>query len=321
MTLIDRDVEPVRISNSEIQTFMKCRRRWMLSYFEGWKTPEPAVTGALALGSRVHAALEVYYKGAGPLIEQYDLLLSEDRVMAASMGQDLATLESEGELGHLMLEGYLDWVAEEGIDSLYEVVGVEEVLAMPMLGGRVEVIGKIDLRVRDRRDGAHLVLDHKTTAALGDFEKWAHMNPQLMTYQTLDFVTRKGPDADERLAGGVFRLLKKVKRGVRAKPPFYREHTVRHNVFTLRSFWNRLNGVLSDMVYVREALDHGIDHRLVAYPTPTRDCSWWCPFFQVCPLMDDGTIEGDHNKDPMFRDLYVKGNPYDYYGDSDKDDL
>jgi hypothetical protein len=32
------------------------------------------------------------------------------------MGQDLTTLESEGELGRLMLEGYLEWVAEEGID-------------------------------------------------------------------------------------------------------------------------------------------------------------------------------------------------------------
>ena len=321
MTTTEPDTEPVRISNSEIQTFMKCRRRWMLTYHEGWKTQEPAVTGALALGSRVHAALEVYYKGAGPLVEQYDLLLGEDRLLAASMGQDLATLESEGELGRLMLEGYLDWVAEEGIDSLYEVIGVEEILAMPMLGGKVEVIGKIDLRVRDRRDGANLVLDHKTTAALGDFEKWAHMNPQLMTYQTLDYVTRKGPDKDERLAGGVFRLLKKVKRGVRAKPPFYREHTVRHNVFTLRSFWNRLTGVLTDMVSVREALDSGTDHRLVAYPTPTRDCSWWCPFFQVCPLMDDGTIEGDHNKDPMFRDLFVKGDPYAYYGENDKDEV
>ena len=39
-------------------------------------------------------------------------------------------------------------------------------------------------------------------------------------------------------------------------------------------------------------------------PTPTRDCSWWCPFFQVCPLMDDGTIQEDHSTDRMFTDLY-----------------
>lgn len=275
---------------------------------------EPVVTGALALGSRVHAALEAYYKDKGPLVEQYELMLSEDRLLAASMGQDLTVLESEGELGRLMLEGYLEWVANEGIDSLYEIVGVEEILAMPMLGGVVHVVGKIDLRVRDKRDGAHLVLDHKTTAALGDFESWAHMNPQLMTYQTLDFVNREADD-DERLAGGIFRMLKKVKRGVRARPPFYSQHEVRHNVFTLRSFWNRLNGVLVDMVTVRRALDDGQDHHIVAYPTPTRDCRWWCPMFQVCPLMDDGS-----DVDSMFVDLYQHGDPYAHYKDAGGDD-
>jgi hypothetical protein len=307
--------EPIRISNSEIQMFSKCRRRWMLSYYEGWKTRDPVVVGALALGSRVHAALEVYYKGSGPLLDQYDLLMGEDRMLAASMGQDLTTLEQEGELGRLMLEGYLDWVAEEGIDSIYKVIGVEEILSTPMLDGRVHLIGKIDLRVQDMRDGSHLVRDHKTTASLDDFPSWAHMNPQLMTYQTLDFVNRKGPDADQRLAGGVFSLLKKVKRGVRAKPPFYRLHEVRHNVFTLRSFWTRTQGTLRDMMWVRDQLDAGADHREVAFPTPTRDCRWWCPFFQVCPLMDDGS-----DSESMFNDLYIKGNPYDYYNDSDKDD-
>jgi hypothetical protein len=306
--------EPVRISNSEIQSFLRCRRRWYLQYYERWHTREPVVTGALALGSRVHAALEVYYKGTGPLLEQYDLLMTEDKMLAASIGQDLTTLEQEGELGRLMLEGYQDWVAEEGIDSIYKIIGVEEVLATPMLGGRVELIGKIDLRVQDLRDGANLVLDHKTTASLEDFPKWGHMNPQLMTYQTLDFVNRTGPDEDQRLAGGVFRLIKKVKRGLRAKPPFYRQHEIRHNVFTLRSFWTRTQGILTDLMWVRDNLDAGEDHRKVAYPTPTRDCSWYCPFFQVCPLMDDGS-----DVDSMLNDLYVRADPYAYYRD-DKDD-
>jgi PD-(D/E)XK nuclease superfamily len=311
--------EPIRVSNSEITMFLKCRRRWMLSYYQGWKSREPVVTGALALGSRVHAALEVYYKGKGPLIEQYDLLLDEDRLLAASIGQDLTTLESEGELGRLMLEGYLEWVAEEGIDSVYKVVGVEEILTYPMLGGRVQLVGKIDLRVQDLRDDVNLVLDHKTTAALGDFESWAHMNPQLMTYQMLDRLNRTGPDADERLAGGVFRLLKKVKRGVRAKPPFYHQHEVRHNVTTLRNFWTRTQGTVRDMVWVRDKLDAGENHRDVAYPTPTRDCRWWCPFFQVCPLMDDGTVEHP-DTDVMFNDLYVKADPYSYYREPEVED-
>lgn len=153
------------------------------------------------------------------------------------------------------------------------------------------------------------VLTHNTSAQLGDFESWGHMNPQLMTYMTLDYVTRKAAgDEDNRLAGGVFRILKKVKRGPRAKPPFYTQVEVRHNVFTLRAFYNRLQGVLIDMLGVRKALDEGQDHRLVAYPTPTRDCRWMCPFFKVCPMFDDGSAV-----DEVMKELYVKADPYDYY--------
>lgn len=660
---------PVGISNSEILTFMKCRRKWWLQYVEGYKSKEIAVVGALPLGSRVHAALEAYYKHDADLVKVYQMMLDEDRTMLEANGMDTKTLESEGELGRLMLEGYLEWVATEGIDALYEVIGVEEVLSMPMLGGKVNVIGKIDLRVRDLRDGSHLVLDHKgqpldevvltphgwepigklevgdtvigsawqpirvlgvyergvrdvyrvsftdgtsvrcddehlwsvqfdgtsptsvvgiqeiklraeksgtfidrsgvprykravhipavtvnenekrrtalmlepytlgawisdgsadgtaitdalherqrleyagcrnvreqirpgssalsgslpdrgrdalrrlnllgthsherfipdvymhasypdrlelvrglmdgdgsitksgssvymtsssrlaedfaliarslgwqasiwkhadphfiykgerrvgrpayrvnittdvnpfmfsarnqpiwenkhggasivgrrdrrkriafieqvessecrcikvesddnlyvtaggvlthnTAAQLGDFESWAHMNPQLMTYQTLDFIEKnKSGSGDNRLAGGIFRVLKKVKRTTRSTPPYYNQFEIRHNVFTLRSFWHRLNGVLANMLAVREALEKGADHRQVAYATPTRDCRWACPFFAGCLMFDDGS---DHQE--YLNEYFVKGNPYDYYRSSDDDD-
>jgi RecB family exonuclease len=269
--------EPLGVSNTEITTFQRCRRKWWLSYYEKWRPRETAVVGPLALGSRVHAALEAYYKGGDDLVGHYKLLLEEDRMLLMASGMDTSDLDSEGELGRLMLEGYLEWVAEEGIDSLYEIVGVEEILSLPVLDGRVNLIGKIDLRVKDLRDGSHHVLDHKTSAQIGDYEKWAHMNPQLMTYQTLDHALRKAAgDEDEVLVGGIFRILKKVKRGPRAKPPFYNQFEIRHNIFTLRSFWTRLHGVLSNMLAVRDALDEGVDHRQVVYPTPSRDCSWYC---------------------------------------------
>lgn len=297
------------MSNSEIQTFQRCRRKWWLSYYEQWKPREESFVGPLALGTRVHNALEAYYKYDNDLVETYQMMLEEDRMVVAASGFDTADLLSEGELGRLMLEGYLEWVAEEGIDANYEVVGVEEILRMPMLGGAAEVIGKIDLRVRDRRDDSNHVLDHKTAASLTEFDRWGHLNPQLMTYQTLDFVNRKGTEAeDDRLAGGVFRILKKVKRGPRAKPPFYSQVEVRHNVFTLRSFYMRLQGVVGNMLAVRKALADGADHRQVAYPTPTRDCSWYCPFFQVCYLFDDGSAVGE-----VMNELFVRGDPYDYY--------
>lgn len=296
------------VSNTEIQTFSHCRRRWWLTYYRKLRPLETTTVGPLALGSRVHAALEAHYKGGADLVASYNDLLAVDTANAQMNGDDLSALASEGELGRIMLEGFIDWAAEEGLDADYEIVGVEEILAMPMLDGKVEVKGKIDLRVRDKRDGTHLVRDWKTTAQAGTFTKWAHMNPQLLTYQTLDFINT--PE-ERRIAGSQVVLLRKVKRGTRAKPPFYEMVDIRHNVFTLRSFWTRLQGVLGDMVKVKTMLDNDEDHRRVVYPTPTRDCSWICPFFSVCPMFDDGS-----GADDLIAANFTVGDPYGYYNET-----
>lgn len=297
------------VSNTEIQTFMHCRRKWWLEYYRNLRSVETTVVGPLPLGSRIHKALERHYKNGEDLLSVHQELLDKDTNLALESGDDLTALASEGELGRIMLEGFLEWSAEEGIDALYEIVGTEEILTMPMLDGAVEVKGKLDLRIRDRRDGSHLLRDWKTSAQPSSYTKWAHMNPQLMTYQTLDYVNT--PE-ENRIAGGQFLILRKVKRGPRARPPFYESLDIRHNVFTLRSFWTRLNGVLGDMLSVKRALDDGADHRLAAYPTPSRDCSWWCPFYTVCPLFDDGSGAED-----MLAVNYRQVDPYAYYNDNE----
>ena len=299
--------DPIEVSNTEINTFAECRRKWWLTYYLKYHAKEVSLVGPLPLGSRVHKALEVYYKDGYDLVGTYNQLLDDDLALAVEIGEDLAALTTEGELGRIMLEGYLDWLEAEGVLSNYKVIGVEDKLSMPMLDGRVHVIGKIDLRVQDQRDGTNLVLDHKTVAQPGTYSRWAHMNPQLMTYQTLDYINT--PES-QRIAGGEFHLLKKVKRGPRAVPPFYERIEVRHNVFTLRSFWVRLQGQLSQMTQARDLLDEGADHRLVVYPSPSTNCSWKCPFFRVCPLFDDGSAAME-----MLEADFEVGDPYAYYSD------
>jgi hypothetical protein len=115
-------------------------------------------------------------------------------------------------------------------------------------------------------------------------------------------------EPDTRLDGGIYRMLRKVKRGPRAIPPFYQEFEIRHNVFFLRSFWHRLRGVMSDMYTARMALQNGEDHRTWAYPNVTRNCAWDCPFLRICPMFDDGSGVED-----AIRDEFVTGDPYDYY--------
>ena len=68
--------EPVRISNSEIQTFKDCRRRWWFTYYRRLQPRERNFTGALALGSRIHEALDQYYATGKPLLDAHAELVN-----------------------------------------------------------------------------------------------------------------------------------------------------------------------------------------------------------------------------------------------------
>jgi hypothetical protein len=137
----------------------------------------------------------------------------------------------------------------------------------------------------------------------------AHMNEQVMTYMLLEATKA---DESNRSEGGIFTMLKKVRRTASAKPPFYDQIEIRHNVFTLRSFWNRIHGAIGDLMRVRTALDAGEAHSFVAYPTASRDCKWKCQFFAICPMFDDGSAA-----EQALSEMYEESDPYAYY-DSDK---
>lgn len=300
---------PIRISNSEIQTFKDCRRRWWFSYYRRLKPKQQEFTGALALGSRIHEAMDRYYSSDMELdlLEIHSELVATDRKILMDAYRDTSDLESEAELGHIMLAGYLEWVEDEGIDVELERISNEEIISMPMFDGRVELQGKLDMRVRRKSDGARMFRDFKTVGgSFTEFGSTAHMNEQILTYMVLEAAQNK---EGERSDGGIFTMLKKVKRTANAKPPFYQQIEVRHNIYALRNFWKRLTGAVGDMLNVRDQLDAGADHQLVAYPKPSRDCKWKCQFFSVCPLMDDGSAA-----EAAIEDSFAVGNPYDYYG-------
>lgn len=300
-----------KVSNSEIQTFKDCRRKWWFGYYRRLKPKAIKLTGPLPLGTRVHEALDRHYTTGADLQTAYAELLEEDREKAALEWLDTAELESEGELGRIMLEGYEQWVADEGIDADLEMISTEEIISMPMFDGEVELQGKLDMRVRRRADGVRMFRDFKTTANFSDIENTAQINEQILTYMLLE--AAQNTDG-ERSEGGIFTMLKKVKRSASAKPPFYKQFEVRHNAFTLRAFWQHIHGVVGDLMNVKKALDSGADHHFVAYPRPSRDCTWKCQFFAVCQMVDDGSGAED-----AIKELYRVGDPYDYYANG-KDD-
>jgi RecB family exonuclease len=297
---------PLRISNSEIQTFKDCRRKWWLNYYRRLQPQVQNMTGALALGSRIHGALDMYYSQNIPLLEAHASLVEKDRETLRETFRDTMDLDTEAELGRIMLEGYLEWVDENGIDAELEMISTEEIISMPMFDGKVELQGKLDMRVRRKADGVRMFRDFKTVGgSFAEFGSMAHMNEQILTYMVLEAAQNK---EGERCEGGIFTMLKKVKRTANAKPPFYDQIEVRHNQFALRAFWNRIHGTVGDMLKVRSDLDNGADHHYVAYPRPSRDCKWKCQFFAICPLFDDGSA-AEH----AISELYAVDDPYAYY--------
>lgn len=312
--------EQVPVSNSEISTFKECKRKWWLQYYRGLTSKAKNLTGPLPLGTRIHLALECFYKAGQDPVEAYMEQLKLDRELFDASNDALNSIkrdefESEAELGRIMIEGYLEWVTESSADTRYDFLDAEKELNAPLMNGRVILKGKIDQRVRDKIDDAILLMDHKTAVQFSMYHNTAHMSEQIMTYILLERLQEK-VSGGRVIEGGVYNLLKKVKRTGKAKPPFYDRIVVRFSEKTLESFWVRLHGTLEDMLRVRDELDKGIDHRFVAYPTPTKDCVWKCPFYAACPMFDDGS-----SVERWLDTFMEQTNPYSRYtGDNEETD-
>jgi hypothetical protein len=304
--LLGKNPSLVPISNSELQCFKSCKRKWWLAYYRGLKPKTSKSFGPLALGTRLHAALEGYYADNLDLVQEYIRLLQIDRVQLTATEQDTTKFDSEGELGRIMLEGYVNWLEETGADSGLEIVGAEKKVSALLMDGKVELRGKLDLRVKRKVDNVRLFLDHKSVATFESITRTAHMSEQGMMYQLLETLTTG--EGEERCDGLIYNMLRKVKRSANARPPFYERLEVHWNRKTMQAFWSRLHGTISEMLRVREQLDKGADHTYVAFPTPTQDCTWKCEFFAVCPLFDDGSAAEE-----LIDTYYTQDDPYTRY--------
>jgi CRISPR/Cas system-associated exonuclease Cas4 (RecB family) len=309
---LGRNPESVSITNSEIQTFKECRRKWWLGTYRALKPKSKTYVGPLTLGIRIHNALEAFYTTGVNPVDEYERLQRVDNALFkeskdALIDEKVKKFNSEAELGRIMLEGYMDWLAEENPDSDIEVIGAETKLSTRLeMDPRVELMGKTDLKVRRASSGFHALMDHKSAQSFNSYYETSHMSEQLMLYVMLEKLDTV--NGDPKVDGGIYNLLKKVKRSGTAKPPFYERLDVRFNDKQLQSFWIRTMGTVRDIMELRDRLDAGADPRFYAYPSPNKDCTWKCPFFQVCSMFDDGS-----SAEAMLEDFYEQVDPNERY--------
>jgi hypothetical protein len=128
----------------------------------------------------------------------------------------------------------------------------------------------------------------------------------MMHYQLLETLSA---EEGQHVEGALYNMMRRVKRTASAKPPFFQRVEVRHNPIVLGNYRHRIVGEIRDILTAEENLGKWpAAHNRFAYPSPTRDCSWDCPFLQVCPMFDDGS-RAEH----MLEERFAVGDPLDYY--------
>jgi hypothetical protein len=239
-------------------------------------------------------------------------LIESDRLLAEEAGPDVEKqFWSEAELCLIMLEGFIDWAAEEGLDADWEVVAHERIVKAPPIeihGENVVLKGKLDQMIRRAMDGALFMRDWKTTQTMNPV--MIAFRPQLKMYLLLLALTE--PEA--QVSGGQFVFLKKVKRTARANPPFYSVEQLYVGPREMDTFWTQTVGTLQRLVRTQQALEAGGSHHGLVPPRPTRDCAWRCPFYRCCDMFDDGS-----DVEAYLAANFEAGDPYAYYGLDDKD--
>lgn len=297
------------VSNSEIGTWKECRRRWYLEYVRKLDSVNPPLGGPLVTGTLIHDGVETYYtagegeagKDAARL--RLALLWSE-----AIEGRDFVPpeLKEAHDMATCVVEGYIEWLAEEGADSDLRVIEAEVALRAPSPVEGVDIISKLDLLVQQISTGRITALDHKSVGtSFGDVIKTLNLNWQAKVYDLMLRIVRPDLESD----GMIWNLLRKSKRTTRAKPPFYMRYPIHHTDVERELFWVQMHGVISDMVEARGKLDAGWDHHRVCYPSPSTDCSWKCPFFLACGLMDDPRSDSEG----FLTEHYEAGDPLKRY--------
>lgn len=293
------------VSLSEMVEWRDCHRKWYLHHHLGLSKKDKS--GALALGSNVHEALQVYY---GPEGTKEDSLARFESIYWSVKSQaneyEIEGVMKDEKLGRIMLEGFFEWVEETGTDAHLEILEAESEIEylIDVKGTPVIIMGKRDLIGRNALTGTAALVDHKTCQSFSD--NLMDLNEQARMYLLL-----------QRLVGStevqevIWNKLRKVQRTARAVPPFYMREEIYVSEEELRNFFIRIRGIIHDILRMQARLAAGEDPYEVCYPRPNSECGWKCPYRKVCPIMDSDPAAAKE----MLSDMFEVEDPYARYLD------
>lgn len=290
-------MEKKLVSQSEIKTWNRCKRKYYLSYVRQLRKHDTE-PNALTLGQLVHTGWE-FWDGnwRGEMFKMFNEY--KDSVPELLHPE----LDNQMELALIMVEGLVEWAESEGVNHGVEVIEREKQIAVEF--GNFIIMGKLDELVR--HPGGHTGLRDLKTLQDWRLFKLADIDLQFRTYiMLLQFIY--GDDAPMMAE---YIGARKVKRTRASSSPFYDKKEIVYNQKTIdatRRFWEvNMRGVLTH----RADYDDGyFDHIDELYPpSPSYDCGM-CPFRDVCPMMDDGS-----DAEGYLEAAYVVTDPNERYSD------
>lgn len=287
----------LRIRQSEIAEFKRCRRKWFLKYrlqgtgLELLRDPNQPIKH-LDLGTYFHRCHEMFWtKGVSPSETareiQQEVINMTDGPLSSEWVKDLRML--------LAMAGHYEAWLDEGELMGERVLAVEEALEVPFgefktSKGWVPVIihGRADRRSEDTFTGQQIVTDAKSAS------KWSGQQLHAFQVKTYGLMYKK---LGIPIHMGYTEEVKKVLGTGTAKPPFVLRQPLFLNEDMLRRHEEHLRIVLDQMVTLI-TLDLPMDSPIL-YPTEGEDCSWKCDFLGPCMAMDDGS-----NHEYMIETIY-----------------
>lgn len=252
------------------------------------------------VGTLYHAGLQALYSDADPFAPIHAAKAEHiQRLAGGELPKDWANTY---ELAEIMVEGYIDWIAETGADADYRTLNVErriEVEFDTILGDTIIITGQLDHEVVHEPTGLHYLRDHKSVQSMDQAGRQLQVDDQLLTYAVLKML-----EDGTHIAGAEHNMAKRVKRTATAKPPFYERAQVTFNIEQLRNHYRHMHGTLTEMIRAYQTLEANPElHHDICPPTPTRDCGWDCsaPGIDGCILVDDNS-----DVESFIRDICVR---------------
>jgi hypothetical protein len=192
-------------------------------------------------------------------------------------------------LGEGMLDGYYDYamandnfrVAVGGGEPLVELPFVMPI-PHPKTGKDTKdtFAGTIDGIITD--DNGYWLHEHKTAAQI----RTGHLRQEPQATNYMAWAVRKWPKLKGRLMGVQYNYLRKMLPSPSVKAPLFHRERIYRNQHECESSIRNLYYAVQEMHRVADNPD------TLAFPSQTMDCTWDCPYRDICMGMEDGTDVG-----------------------------